>query len=301
MDSVNEDINYVFVNVSEVNLLDKNPRINKPVRTQEEIFDYLISTTYKNYGEKTYNLAKNIAKNGLNKSNLPVLSKKDENGKYIVFEGNRRFCALKALCDNENIKDAQMKQKYSNIVQKFNYNNIKIKCYIAKDKDEARWIMNLTHEGEQEGVGTSPWDTLEKQRFKTGGDLLVLLYDYIRVKQLYDGNLKKDIPPSVLKRILPKLKGIYQVDVANGKIITKLKRNKFDEYLVKLLKELKNEDTRSLNNQKDQARFLGKLKENDVLPEKKDFSTKYSEVDIESSQSSFLDSSSQTKKVKENP
>src|SRR5712664_4025810 len=72
----------------------ENPRLAQPSTGQREAQKEMASRQ----GKKLLALAKDILENGLNPSDLPIVTPlNDDLGRYTVLEGNRRLVALKAL------------------------------------------------------------------------------------------------------------------------------------------------------------------------------------------------------------
>ena len=106
---INATDKYVTLKLDQIDLLPENPRTNKKT-TQEEIFDFFVADNgSKKYGRKILTLAQDIIDNGLNENDLPIVVLIE--GRYIVYEGNRRVIALKALCKPSNIKNEYFRNK----------------------------------------------------------------------------------------------------------------------------------------------------------------------------------------------
>lgn len=291
MKTINTPINEKEIGLNQIEFLSRNPRFGY-IEKQEDILNFFLTDKKDNYGKKVLNLAKDIAQKGLNPTDLPMVMQKSEDT-YIVYEGNRRISALKALSNPELIKDETIKNEYQKLSEEKEFKDIQIRCYVALEEKTAFDIMNKKHGGELEGVGTSSWNVLEKDRFKSlyeGKDsLIVILYDYIEKNKLFEGNLQKEIPVSVLNRILPDIKLKFNLTVLDGKLVTTLKGKVLKEKLSQVLVELKSQDTRTLNKESDKKNFFDKLEEKKQLPTKKDFNKTPKAFDIEPVPSSPLE------------
>ena len=115
-----------------------------------------------------FNLAKDIYQKGLISSNLPVVVFNPDEKKYVVYEGNRRIACLKFLKTPSILAtiDKSLKSRIENLKAKESSAvSYKIYCYIT-DEEEAYFIMERTHSGEDQGRGTKAWSSKEKGVFQ---------------------------------------------------------------------------------------------------------------------------------------
>lgn len=280
---INEALNEKSIDLNNIDFLTRNPRFGR-IDNQQDILNFFLTDKEENYGKQVYNLAKDIATKGLNPTKIPTVIQTSEN-KYIVYEGNRRIAALKALSDPELIKDESIKKDYIELSKIDNFKNIQIRCYVAIDEKNAYDIMNKEHGGKLEGIGISSWNPLENLRFKSliedKSSLLVVINDYIITRNLYEGDFPKDIPISVLNRILPELKARLNLTVLGKELVTTLKEKVLNEKLSQILIALKNEDTRSLNSNTQIENFFRRLEGENQLPKPKDFNKVPKAYDVE--------------------
>ena len=119
-----------------------------------------------NLGDEILNLAKNIAERGLSPiDGLLVLPNPEVPGDYIVWEGNRRITALKLIDDPNRCPDPILRRKFTEISGKAKIPvPSEIECTIAPSVEEADRLIELRHQGPQEGVGTLQWDGQQKSR-----------------------------------------------------------------------------------------------------------------------------------------
>ncbi|MBI4620608.1 MAG: ParB N-terminal domain-containing protein [Desulfobacterales bacterium] len=137
--------------VSEI-LLDQNNYRLGPLDSQMDCFTIM----FEEFGQKIIKLAGHIAQYGL--SPKPVVVSKDDDGRWVVQDGNRRLTALKLLNN-----PAEAPKKYQHTFQILKNNAIpgiipdKINCLTA-DKATIVEYRKLEHMGEQGGIGQVPWD-----------------------------------------------------------------------------------------------------------------------------------------------
>lgn len=156
----------ISVRISNLLIWSENPRLpQKLEKTDEEsIMNSLISVVGK---DKMYNLAKDIAANGLDEADLMVIVQ--ENGSSFVFDGNRRTTMIKALRNPSSIQDPVLKNQLERLASKYTDSDIlddrkTISVCLAVDKNEAYRIMDLRHSGEQNGKGLMGWESFSIDR-----------------------------------------------------------------------------------------------------------------------------------------
>ena len=139
----------------------ENPR-HEPYQNQAQVIEYLCRDEY------VYQLAKDIAKHGLNPLELFALIPMDvKKGKgktqsYVVAEGNRRMCAIMLLNDPELAPAKQRKdfQKLSEQAGKIS----EVFAVAFDDKKSVDMWLERIHGGIQGGVGRKQWNAEQKTR-----------------------------------------------------------------------------------------------------------------------------------------
>lgn len=153
--------------ISELMLDVENPRTGVLASQSEAIHMMLTG----NAGKKIVLLAEDIARRGLGVNPIVVL--KNDDGRYVVKDGNRRTAALKLLGNPNLASDPLYKNKFISIKREAPNGNIPstVVCLEAPDLQSALDHMELDHNGEQEGIGHVDWGTYEKGNFAelTGG------------------------------------------------------------------------------------------------------------------------------------
>ncbi len=142
----------------------ENYRFDPVVNQQEAMLTMLRSQK-----DKILNLARDIAQRGL--SPMERLAVKEAGGdRYISLEGNRRLTALKLLSNPNELPDdypykgvfEELHARYKDTLPTI----VECVIYPADEQDIAdRWVL-LKHTGENQGVGTVPWNSFQKQRFE---------------------------------------------------------------------------------------------------------------------------------------
>lgn len=148
--------------IDELCIWSDNPRCgynsSKNKLTEKQAINVLIDIVT---ADKMHNLAKNIFENnGLAKNFIPTVVKKEN--QYLVYDGNRRISCLKILNNPEIVEDNGFKEKINVLVKEKNLEFLKKVDVYVTDEDEALRLMDLAHSGEQDGIGTIPWDAYNR-------------------------------------------------------------------------------------------------------------------------------------------
>lgn len=192
-------------------------RLNKendrhgPLPSEIEAIEWLLT----HHREHMINLAKDVAAHGLSPiESILVLpsGEKEATGDFVVWEGNRRIAALKILEDTNRCHDAELRRKFTDIKRDAKVVvPRKVECTIAPSAEEADRLIELRHQGLQDGVGTVPWDARQKDRhqqrlgkrgrYAISQQVLDAMADKL-AGDLPDKVKAQDFPISTLDRIL---------------------------------------------------------------------------------------------------
>jgi hypothetical protein len=110
-------------------------------------------------------LADDIIQNGLSPAERFIVAPDpDEEGSYVVHEGNRRITALKLLEDPGLAAGTSVERAFRRLSPRYIENPIRaIHCVIMKDKDEALPWIQRKHQT-MAGRGISPWGAQAQAR-----------------------------------------------------------------------------------------------------------------------------------------
>lgn len=144
-----------------------NPRFADPVNGQPEAINALLLQG----PSKLLNLAEDIAVTGeLDPINPPLVMRTADGP--VVLEGNRRFAALKLL-RNPDLAQAEATRKSLRSIKaravkagKPTDGPSEVVCYVVKSREEAQRWIELRHTGQNDGVGTDPWNTYQSASFR---------------------------------------------------------------------------------------------------------------------------------------
>ena len=173
------------IDVAELVNYFENPR-HAIANSEEDTLKKLFEAVGNQY---MLNLAEDIQKNGLLGNQQIVVVYSEKVNKYVVYEGNRRVAAIKLLLNPEwfSFLDRATIDKARRIGQLGGVPEV-INCYVA-DEQEAFFIMERLHSGEDKGRGIKQWTPREKEAFKVRQSHeknLSYLIDFY-VKKHFDG------------------------------------------------------------------------------------------------------------------
>ena len=152
-------MNIEDVDVERIFLYEENPR-HEPLESQPEIIEHLCKD------EQVHNLAKSIAAEGTNPLEavglveIPSTSKGKKS--YVVWEGNRRLCAIKLLNDPD-LAPAHLRKDIATLAEGHIAID-SIPAVVFDDHDKLRFWMGVIHGGQQGGIGRKDWNADQKQR-----------------------------------------------------------------------------------------------------------------------------------------
>lgn len=147
--------------VDQLKLWVDNPRLD-PVESHESLNDFVEDLLSDNAERDEFiDLVKSIAERGF-VSFDPVVVWKDESGRFIVAEGNRRVLALKLLRRPEMAPQGIRKfiREQAKLIDRDQIEKIKV-C-VAPSYDETRWYILQRH---STGSLLKKWQRLQQQRF----------------------------------------------------------------------------------------------------------------------------------------
>jgi hypothetical protein len=252
----------------------ENPRFD-PVGNQREAIRQLVEEQ----GKKIFNLARDIAEEGLNPSEIPIVVPYDESsGQYRILEGNRRITAIKLLSTPE-LHDI-LRKEHQNEIEKIQKEiktplPSKIMCVsFDNEADAYGWIENR-HMGEQDGVGVVRWDLRQQERFrqKIGKEpqnpyavqVITFLKEFYDEKETHE-RLDK-VPLSTLTRLLEdrNVRKIIGVEKEEGKLVTALPDEEVAKGLKKIVDDLLDGDihVKDVYTKQDRVKYTGTFTDKD--------------------------------------
>lgn len=265
----NIDLSLLSVNI-------ENPRFEM-VGSQREAISHMID----DQGQRLSKLAQDILDNGLNPSDLIIVTKHEKSeGHYNVLEGNRRITALKLLANPDLIPDKHksLLNTFKKLSERFYLNPIsELPCVVFDDEQLAnRWIK-LKHTGANDGIGVVSWDAQQKARFEERvegkSSYALQVIDFLGKQEIED-DLKKNLnklPSSSVQRLVtdPDFRNVVGLDIKDGKLYTKLPQEEVTKPLVKMAKDLLRDDftVKEIYYKDDRLNYIETFKTNE-LPNK---------------------------------
>lgn len=200
----------------------QNPRIPESNNSQQQALFALA----KHLGSKLYSLAEDILTNGLDPSNLPLVTPFPPNhGRYVVLEGNRRLAAIRALDNPDTVNGAvslNMLAKIRGLSRNYQSNPIEmVRCVVVADREKAQHWIKLRHTGENAGAGIVPWGADESARFRARTEPAEPSFqalDFLQSRGDLTSELRRNIPLTNFKRLIdtPVVRGKLGIEVRNG-------------------------------------------------------------------------------------
>ena len=209
------------INISELLNYFENPR-HAIATNEEDTLKKLFESVGNQY---MLNLAEDIQQNGLIGSQQIVVVYSEDSKKYVVFEGNRRVAVIKLLLDPDSFTflDKATIDKAKRIGQQGNISRT-INCYVT-DEEEAFFIMERLHSGEDKGRGTKQWTSREKEVFRVRQSHeknISYLIDFYVKKHLDGLDITTILPFTTIQRIFNnrEVKKQIGLDIANEETFT---------------------------------------------------------------------------------
>ncbi|MBK7141079.1 MAG: hypothetical protein IPH75_03230 [bacterium] len=201
----------------------QNPRFEKQ-NSQREAITKIVTEQ----GNKIVSLATHIAKNGLNQSELPIVTKEPGKDKYVVLEGNRRIAAIKLLSEPQLVNSLTIPESIARKLKELHTKHHKnlplsIRCVVAASREEAGPWIEIRHLGENGGVGIIRWDGVAAGRFR-GESPEWLLLQMVSESEFLDQDTRDKLYKlsiTNIKRILdtPEARRLIGVDVKDGDLV----------------------------------------------------------------------------------
>ncbi len=177
-----------------------------------------------------------------------LVLKDGENGKYIVYEGNRRLAALKILNNPSVLGDlelaAPLRRKFESIAKNFDPDTVgKIDCSVIANRAEGALWLHQRHTGENKGTGIVRWGGLATARFRGSDPALQALEAVLRFTGLdteQQEELEGGFPITNLDRLLSSVsfRHLIGFDVKQSKLITDIPPKPALRILKRIVKDL---------------------------------------------------------------
>ncbi|MBK1841293.1 hypothetical protein JHL17_28200 [Azospirillum sp. YIM B02556] len=206
------------------------------------------------------------------------------NGKFVVFDGNRRLTCLKVLKEPNKAPNKNLQSYFSSLKEKKNFVfPDRFMCQVETDRDRVDDILFRRHTGNQSGVGQSNWDDRMKANFvnRTGKGNAVSVADEVE-QRLVAANMApkhRKLPRSTMNRLLSS-------EAFRNRVGFSVSRGKFEythqeDVVLRALQRIANDLARRETVLGDiwdvdgKRAYLDKLEADGLLPTVKDSLTKH--------------------------
>ena len=88
-----------------------------------------------------------------------------DDGSYVVLEGNRRLTAVKLLADPSLASTPAYKRQFETLKERMKGPILEMPCAEVQNRDEAKHWLELRHQGEAGGRAVVRWDAEASTRF----------------------------------------------------------------------------------------------------------------------------------------
>ena len=242
-----------------------NPRLGT-VETQAEALEAIVELDTNHFK----NMMRSIKEHGLDPGDaFYVLRSEEEEGAYVVVDGNRRLAALKVLTDPTVLQGTKLGTNVSRLIAKVAEGfdpaaTAVLSTTLFDDRDIANeWIMRR-HGRSMEGEGRIGWGPLEIDRFKKERTILDVI-EFVERNSTFTDEVWQQVKhsvenaPYVLRRLLESKRGREWLGMT-VKTVDGAKLPYFDrdpQFVIALLTKLfsdinaKKVDTRRLNKAQD--------------------------------------------------
>jgi len=209
-------------------LLDpENPRLPVPNMGQREVIQEIAKPPLMD--RKLVVLARDIARNGLNLADLPIIMPfKEDPKRYVTLEGNRRLAALRAL-ENPTILEGILNERMIRELRELSqgYQNAPVdtvECVVVKDRQEARHWVELRHAGQSQGAGIVPWNAQDTARFRARTGVLaphVRVLDFLEEHGYLTAAQRRAVWASSFGRLLgtPEVRAKLGIDIRSKRVL----------------------------------------------------------------------------------
>lgn len=257
----------------------ENPRY-EIVESQVEAFSIMIERG----GDKLFNLAQDIAINGLNPTQLIMVKPSQKKEKmFCVLEGNRRITALKFLDNVNRIPDKyeSLRRRFKRIANDFEKDPItEVNCIVYTDREKANKWIKLRHTGENKGRGIVPWSAYQTARFEQRNEgkssYALQVIDYLKADDGFNLTLKEkledDIAFTSLERLLgdPGFRNHIGLDMVNKRIQSKYPEDEIRKPLAKVISDISKPgfNVKKIYHKEDRKDYYTEFDKKDDLPDK---------------------------------
>lgn len=185
----------INLKVEDLMINPSNDRFIEPVEDEKSAIIAMFDVPNGRPEKEMCNLAEDIAENGLNPFEFPIVWYDERVKKYIVIEGNRRITCIKLMTQYKNNEElVKIKKDIKTIYQLKMYDDFdgSVQCVEYEDLNEAKAVLAKIHQDINEGVGRKGWDTYAKENNKASRGIKTKAYSIIEFVKRYINDHKID-------------------------------------------------------------------------------------------------------------
>ena len=229
-------------------------------------------------GEKILRLAQDIAVEGTNPAELPIVVPTSNQGKYTVVEGNRRVACLRLLA-NPALIDLPSKRSLKKQFEKLSKDPALAKteqlpCAVFETRDDASHWIELRHTGERGGMGIVRWGASATARFAKGQSWMALkVAEYVREKAGLDASAKHGIDKMSLTNLArlvndPAVREAIGISPEAGEINSTVPEDQVLKSLKKIVMDVadKSVSVNRIRSKEDRTRYIEDLVASGAIP-----------------------------------
>jgi hypothetical protein len=259
------------VEIDRIYLDNNNPR-HDPIDSEPGVIAHLVRE------ESVKQLARHIASIGGTSplERMGVIPHPSIASAYVSAEGNRRLCALKLLADPDKADTEANKKYFRELAKKLGDTISTMEIVIFPSREAARPWVALRHEGEQDGIGTRPWNPSQKARFNASGESpknpniqATRLIDYARRRNLLPREELDKVSVTTITRFLHTQAVRDTLGLRDNKTLTiTVLQEEFDHAITRLLTDAftPGSGVHSRTNSDDRRSYAENLRTEGVAP-----------------------------------
>lgn len=240
----------VNLKVEDLMINPSNDRFIEPVEDEKAAIIAMFDVPNGNPEKEMCNLAEDIAENGLNPFEFPIVWYDNILKKYVVIEGNRRITCIKLMTQYKEDKElTKIKKGIETIYGLKMYDDFdgSIQCIEYENLNDAKKVLAKIHQDINEGIGRKGWDTYAKENNKASRGIKTKAFSVIEFVKKYinENQIETDLIKkmnttkwvSKLQRVMSfsLFKEAYNIDFTQN---CNLKYKDDEEHVYKMLSNL---------------------------------------------------------------
>ncbi|WP_422000669.1 hypothetical protein [Reyranella sp.] len=234
----------IQLKVEQLVLDNDNPRI-----THSESQQQTLQKVVRDQKTKLVRLAQSIVEKGLSPiERLAVMQVTESPKRYIALEGNRRVAALKLLTNPAVMTGLEMpngmQKTLERLAKVFDRSKVaSIDCYEVGAREDARYWIELRHNGEDQGRGVVSWKPIVAARYRKRSPAIQafdVVIEHGGFSEEEAEQLRQEFPLSTFQRFMesPEVRDLIGLKVREGQVRSDLPPAEFIKPLKKIVRDL---------------------------------------------------------------